>query len=174
MITLVGEAQMRLVPYSIHVAIFHILFTLALVFLVVSASSAQMRDEELPSSGTLSGTYTGGNEGVTVPGVWGKDNDVLSNDQPPITGSVSQINRQLWKMRIFNNSEDDYSVSVKVNQFDKRKKKIKSDTYSYTLRAGENKVRDVRAKSNTDTASLELLHWKNLSKRKKDRVVEVK
>ncbi len=140
------------------------IFTLLLITGTCSSELLAQKERELPKTGTLSGTYMGGNEGVAVPGQWG-EKDILSDKQPPITGSVSQRNREEWIMKVFNNTIDDYSVGVKVIQFDKRGNKTKSDNFSYRLKAGESKERSIRARSNTETAELELTNWKQLTDR---------
>ena len=100
-------------------------------------SSAENAEKVLPKSGSLSSTVTGGyrgSMGVDVP--WGEN--VLSEEPTsPITGSVSRVSPGQWVMRVFNNSEDRYSVNLEVAQYNIRGAQIKGDSFSYTLKAKE-------------------------------------
>ena len=101
--------------------------------------------------------------GVDIP--WGEN--VLSEEPTsPITGSVSRVSPGQWVMRVFNNSEDRYSVNLEVAQYNIRGAKIKGDSFSYTLKPKETAERPINAESSTDRCELNLKSWKNLSEKK--------
>lgn len=145
-------------------------FSLCAVCVMLSASLAYAAPDapkkELPRSGTLSGTSVSGTGGKSVDAPWGSE-DVI-NGGAPISGSVSKVSERQWNMRIFNNSEDTYSVDLEVAQLNERNTKVKSDHYSYTLRPKQTAERSISAYSNTKQCTLNLLSWKNLTEHKKD------
>lgn len=144
------------------------LFLIAGLLFVIGVSEAQegMKGVDLPKSGVLSDTFASGRSGVTAPGTWG-DSNVLSSDPAPISGSVSKLSNNKWQMRLFNNSEDPYSVSVEVRQIDTNRVVQRRDTFSYTLKPKQSVEREVTAYSPGVDCALELLKWKNLSPPKK-------
>jgi len=150
-----------------------LILTLAglLVCVLFNAGFLFAEEDELPGSGTLSVSGVGGFEGKTVDGVWG-GLDGKGDQKAPISGSVSRAGRDKWVMRLFNNSEDKYSVNVEVVQQDEAGKSIKKDRYSYTLSAGESKERSINARANTEQCQLNLTSWKNLSPPKEEEPAE--
>jgi len=128
---------------------------------VAEGKKAEVK-KELPQSGSLSSSRIGGGEGVAVEGAWGGV-EPFAAEKNPITGSVSRRNVRDWIMKVFNNSEDTYRVTVAVVQLDKGNKKLKSNTYSYTLKGGESKEREFTARPGTEQCALELKNWKNLT-----------
>lgn len=140
-----------------------LVFTLLLAAGTVAADEKK-KERNLPSTGVLSGSYLGGNEGVVVPGQWGKEDvDIFTETSSPITGSVSRVNARDWVMRVFNKSEDTYSFTVRVIQKDKNNRSVKSDTYSYRLEGGGSEEMNFTARTNTEQAELQLVQWKNLT-----------
>ena len=114
--------------------------------------------KDLPKRGALSNTVSGVSKDVKVPDAWG-GNDPAGKDVAPITGSVSKITPSKWVARIFNNSEDTYSVNLAVHQYNRSNSKIKTDSFSYTLKPKEKAERELSATAATEQASLELLSW---------------
>lgn len=145
-----------------------LMFAGGVLFILVGLFAAPvialaLDEDELPPDGTLSTSMnTGGSQGFKVDGVWG-DVDPSGKETAPITGSVSQKRGREWQMRIFNNSESKYRVTVEVIQFTDRGKRLRGTTYSYTLNGGENRTRDIKALPQTSQCSLKLKSWKNLS-----------
>jgi hypothetical protein len=138
------------------------------VFSVGQAFAEGDEEEELPQKGTLSANVTGGTAGgVAVDGVWGGD-DMWGEEPSPITGSVSKLSKREWVMKLINNSEDKYSVSVTVEQFNDKRKKVRGNNYSYTLDGGEKRDRVVKVLPQTETCSLKLKRWRNLTPKKKE------
>jgi hypothetical protein len=127
----------------------------------VNAENVKSEEKVLPRSGSLSQTISGvhGSRAVSEP--WG-GTDTQGKDQPPISGSVSRISPTRWVMRIFNNSSDAYSVDLSVVQLNRQGNKIKSDSFSYSLKPGQTAERDIAASSLTEQCSLDLRSWKKL------------
>lgn len=155
-----------------HRFVFKASFVSFLIFaLLISAtgltaeSKDSKKERELPKSGVLSGTNTLHGGGSTVEGSWG--GDVLSQESPPVSGSISRDGRS-WVMRVFNNSEDKYSVDVEVVQQDKSGKKLKSDYYSLSLAPGEKTERKLSANARTENCFLKLNKWTKKELKKKD------
>jgi|GEM_PF-2876108 len=132
---------------------------------------AQESNRELPKQGSLSATFQGGDEGVAIPGPWGaEESDIFSEDKSPISGSVSRGMRgSEWVAKLFNNSQDRFSVDVEVVQYDDRERVVKRDSFSTTLSAGQSVERTFSARSNSHQGELNLRSWKNLSQQQRDR-----
>jgi hypothetical protein len=117
--------------------------------------------KDLPKSGLLSGTYSLETDSTAVSEPWGNTGSA-ANSNSPITGSVSRISKQQWKASVFNNSEDSFSVSVKVKQIDSRGSVVKSDYFSASLKPKNSAERQFSSASSALNAELELLSWKKL------------
>lgn len=128
-------------------------------------SSEKKKKKELPNSGTLSETRNVGTSGSFVPAPWG--DDVLSEEEPPIGGSVSRLNAREWIMKVVNNTKDTYSVSLQLVQLARGSKPLKSDYYSYTLKPGASAERKFTTNQTVVDCALKLTKWKNLTKSKK-------
>lgn len=129
-------------------------------------ASGKKKKRELPATGVLSQTRSSGTAGNSVPAPWGSD--ALDKSAPPITGSVSRLGKDEWAVRIFNNSEDTYSVSVEVVQMGRGSKRLKSDNYSYTLKGKAKAEREFKANQGVTDCVLKLTRWKNLTAKKKE------
>jgi hypothetical protein len=137
----------------------------------VGDDAAAAKKKELPKSGILSRSLDTGyqSKDVNLPWGYGEKDKVRDEDsgQPPITGSVSKVSERQWIMRVFNNSEDSYSVDLKVTQRDNRDTVLKTDSYSYNLKPGEKAERNISSYANTADAQLALVSWRKLSSAKK-------
>jgi hypothetical protein len=132
------------------------------------ADEKEQDQRNLPKSGILSGSFRTSGSGMNVQDGWGReDTDMFSEDKSPITGSVSRVNARDWAIRVYNNSEDKYSLSVRVTEFDKNKKPINTMTRSYTMDGKSNRSENFTARFNTEQAQLELVSWRNLTPPKK-------
>lgn len=143
------------------------LLAVFMVFVVSSPVMAQpssgiTEEKDLPKRGSLSKSITDVHDSRAVDGPWG-GLDAQGGAAAPISGSVSRINQTLWRMKVFNNSDDTYSIDVAVNQFNKQGTKTKSDSFSYTLKPRQSAERDINAPAHTDQASLDLVSWKKLT-----------
>ena len=142
-----------------------IVITVLLATTALAQTGTAAKKKELPREGSLS--FSGGMGGETGIGVampWGSDNE----GSAPITGSVSKSGPDTWMMRVFNNSEEPYSVSLKVLQFNPQGTQVKSDSFSYTLKPGQKAERSVSAGSGSTRGELKLESWKNLGEKKKE------
>ena len=141
------------------------LFAAGLSLAVCCLSNSWAEDKEVPKTGTLSSSVSGGHGTAEVDLPW--QENVFSDERPPLTGSVSRIGAQQWIAKLFNNSEDRYSVSAEVAQYNAKGVKIKSDSYSVVLKPKEVNEREIRGELYTDRANLNLRSWKNLSQKTK-------
>ncbi len=130
----------------------------------LAAEEKKKKKKELPSSGTLSQTRTAGTSGSFVPAPWG--DDVLSDEAPPIGGSVSRVGARDWVMKVVNNTKDTYTVSLELVQLGRGSKPLKSDYYSYTLKPEAKVERKFSTNQNVADCALKLTKWKNVSKKK--------
>jgi|GEM_PF-1810736 len=136
-----------------------------------SRGEVKEKKEELPKSGVLSRSLGTGYQSTNVDMPWGSDGKDsaggAASGRPPISGSVSKVSPAQWLMRVFNNSEDSYSVNLRVIQRDMRGTVLKSDSFSYNLRPGQKAERSISSYRNTADAELNLVSWKKLSPPKK-------
>ena len=126
----------------------------------------------VPKTGLLSSTSAGANRYTEVD----TGQETVEGGKyhaAPIAGSVSRISPREWKMVVGNNTKDPYSVDVTVKQINQRLSVIKTDHFSYTLRAGEQQNRTISALSNAVDAQLVLDRWTNLAPPEKKKEVEV-
>lgn len=131
-------------------------------FLQIALAEEEEPKKELPKSGVLSSTYSGGATNVAADLPWG--DEVGAKDPSPVTGSISRAGERTWKVRLFNNSKGSpYSISVEAVQYAKNGNPVKRDSYSYSLRPGETKEVEVGAAAGVERAELKLLRWRDLS-----------
>lgn len=115
----------------------------------------------LAKSGTLSSSIDAGFADTKAAEPWG--GDAIGAQAAPISGSVSRLNQREWGLYILNESEDKYRLHVEVAQYSKTGRKIKGDSFSYTLKPGAKVQRTVRSAQGTQRADLKLKSWKNLT-----------
>jgi len=137
-------------------------FTSGLQAPVADAAPNTESSSELPKSGELSASLSGGYGKRQLAEPWGGV-DERGETNSPITGSVSKKNAREWTMRVFNNSDDPYSVQLQVNMYGRTGGKTKSDSFSYTLKPKGSVERGLVAPTGTEEAKLSLLSWKNLA-----------
>jgi hypothetical protein len=137
-----------------------------------AAEEQKGKKKELSMGGVLSQTRSGGTAATEVDVPWGTD--VLKEKPAPISGSVSRVGAREWVLRMFNNSEDTYSASVEVVQMARGGKRIKSDNYSYTLKAKQKAERKFSTNQQVTDCALNLTKWKNLTGDKKKKAAEMK
>jgi hypothetical protein len=117
-----------------------------------------------PQKGVLSRAATKNYNTKIVDGPWAGGGD--SQGAAPIAGSVSRKSGREWVAKLYNNSEDAYSVSVEVIQMNKSGKKEKTDSFSTRLSAKGSYERSLRATERTVDCQLNLVSWKNLTAKK--------
>ncbi len=132
----------------------------------VTGGAAEQVEEDpyadLPPSGTLSTTRVAGAEGEAVDGPFGGINPFEENSNP-ITGSVYKQGQDEWMVSVSNNTDDRFSVSLEVKQFNEQGGTVKRDSFSYTLKPGETRKRSLKSRANSTQAELNLKRWRNLS-----------
>lgn len=144
------------------------LASLLIVAVLCATSSRALgapKEKELPKSGNLSTSVMSGAATTEVPDPFGGI-DIDDAEAAPITGSVSRIDEDTWRMRVFNNSQDVYSVNLGVQQRDDTGRVIKTDNFSYTLKGGTSAERSIQSASGAFEAALDLRSYRKLSKPK--------
>jgi hypothetical protein len=126
---------------------------------------AAPKEKELPKSGNLSTSVMSGAPTTEIPDPFGGV-DLDDAESAPITGSVSRIDEDTWRMRVFNNSQDAYSVNLGVQQRDDGGRVIKTDNFSYTLKAGASAEQSIQSASGAFEAALDLRSYQKLTKSK--------
>lgn len=148
------------------------LFAVCLSALVCASASAQLEDpSKLPSSGNLSTSLKSGAAVAEIPEPFGGD-DISGDRLAPITGSVSRATRDSWSMKVFNNTQDEYSVDVDVLQLNTGGQTVKTDSFSYHLKPGHSEQEMISAGIGARDAELNLRRWRNLSQEKRQRAKE--
>ena len=89
------------------------------------------------------------------------DADLSGTSLPGIGGSLSRSGKG-WSIQVSNNAKVTYSVSVKVEQLSRDGHVVKSDSASYTLKAGEKAGREFNASSSSTGASLYLVSFRKV------------
>lgn len=120
-------------------------------------------DKDLPKSGVLSSSYNAGGQKISAPIPWNKKGE-SAGSEAPISGSVSQLSQKQWKMTVSNNSGDDFNVSLRLKQLGSHGETLKSDNFSFRLKAKSSENRVVSTASNSFDSELELLSWKRIVK----------
>ena len=130
---------------------------------LTSGVSFAEEEESLPSTGRLAGSSVGGYGHTGFEGAWGGEN-LDGKEASPISASVSRDSRKDWTVSVFNNSEDEYRLSLLVEQLNERSKRLKSNPLSLTLKAGESVERSVRGHVMASHATVNLTRWKKVEK----------
>lgn len=123
-------------------------------------------EKKLPKSGVLSSSIRSGYQSRNIGDQWGGTDITGDAGAAPITGSVSRVSPQEWVAKIFNNTDDTYSASLRVVQLGKRGSQTKQDSFSYTLKPHSSASRRLASSSLTEEARLELQGWKKLGAKK--------
>ena len=136
----------------------------ALLCFSVSRAEADSKEKgkDLPKSGNLSTSFISGAASSSVPDPFGGV-DIGDEGSAPITGSVSRIDADTWRMRVFNNSQDVYSVNLGVAQRDDRGATLKTDNFSYTLKPGSSAEETIQSASGALEAALDLRSYRKLT-----------
>ena len=72
-------------------ASFVLVCVVGLVFASSVYSAEEKKKRELPQSGTIAGSTTGGYGSTEVSGVWGGDSGLSDGEGSPVSGSISRI-----------------------------------------------------------------------------------
>jgi hypothetical protein len=125
-------------------------------------------DKELPKSGSLATSSISGAASATFPDPFG-GNDPSGREVSPIAGSVSRLSSERWEMKVFNNADDTYSVSVDVVQRDLRGSEVKRDSFSYTLKPHTSKSEKLAVGPGAELAELTLRNWRNETRKVREK-----
>jgi len=128
----------------------------------VHAAPQVESSKDLPKTGDLAASLSGGYGSRELAEPWGGV-DERGDETSPITGSISKRNTREWTMRVFNNSDDPYSVQLQVQLYGRTGGATKTDTFSYSLKPKSSAERTILAPVGTEEARLALLSWKNLA-----------
>ena len=113
---------------------------------------------ELPSSGTLAKSSKA-NFGGSSDGPWGGI-DLDGKNVNPLIASVQRVSEREFSYTVKNNSEDNYSTTLKLVSYDSRGKRIRSVPASVSLRPGQSVTRKVRASSTVSSMEVEMSSFK--------------
>ncbi len=142
-----------------------LVLTIPSVCIAADPSRSDSRKEEsdkLPAKGRIAGATNSGNGALAFEGVWGGEN-ISGKDAPPISGSVNRLGDE-WEVNVMNNTEDKYRASLKLQQYDANKKRLKAESFSVSLKAGESYSRRYPAHGMAANADLDLSSWKKVEK----------
>lgn len=136
------------------------LLTSVAIISMVSIVPAEAQYDDLPQTGTLAGSRSGGYGGTSLGG-WGDE----EAGPPPIAASVSRDGRN-FMVRVFNNAEDQFRVSIEVVQYNDRSKRLKGTNMSFSLKPGQSAERSVSSAPGAVNSEVKLKNWKKVGGRK--------
>ena len=128
---------------------------LLLVPLIDGSAQIVRKEDDLPKSGNLSTSIISGASNAKIPDPFGSV-DFSGTEKAPITGSVSRVDADTWRLRVFNNAKDTYTVNLGVVQRDLDGRTVKSDNFSYTLKSGGSQEQDIQSSPAAMGADLNL------------------
>ena len=138
-------------------------FSMILMSAPALALDGENGADSLPSTGRLAGSSVGGYGHTGFEGAWGGEN-LDGKEASPISASVSRESNKNWTVNVFNNSEDEYRLSLVVEQVDERSKRLKSNPISVTLKGGQSVERSLRGHVLASHATVNLKRWKKVEK----------
>ena len=118
----------------------------------------------LPQKGTLAGTTSGGYGRTAVPGVWGSDDGNMDGEKSPVSASVSRVGNTDWLVKVFNNSADDYRLTMELVQVGDNGKTVKAEPFGVSLRAKQKMERNFRMHTLASNAFVNVKSWKKTTK----------
>lgn len=141
-------------------------FIVSLVILVLCLGiNAYCEDVfEMPESGTLarsSSTARGGGHNAPAGGV-----SLDEESSSPLSGSVRRVSNSEFEYTVSNSSEDKYSVSVALDQYNKSGKKLRTSRSQVYLSANQKVSRKLRVVPSVESIALQLVKWKKKTKTK--------
>lgn len=119
--------------------------------------------KKLPKTGSLSSTVKSDSAAVEVPDVYGGV-DPSGEKVPPVSGSFSRVDNDTFRVVVTNNAADKISVSVDAIQKDVDGKKMKSDSFTFTLQPKQSAQRDVVGSEDTVDTALIVRNIKSYAK----------
>ena len=138
----------------------HILFLVLLVSMFAVSSQAETKKRAL--RGKLASTTQGGGEGVAI------DNPFVGpGSESPISGSVSQLSKNEWVARVFNNGEDRVTASLQFLAYNEKNRVVTRRGFSANLKPGASMERRFKVPSGVEQAGLDVIKWKDHGENKK-------
>ena len=119
---------------------------------------AEEEIEDLPKTGTLASWRLLGETDIAVELPWGTE-DVIGKTPAPVTASIARLDRRNWIMRLFNNSDHHFRLSLEVLQFNDQGENLRSDYFTHNLRAGSSIDRRVPAVRHVVQIQVNLRDW---------------
>ena len=144
---------------------------LAVAFFVISSVASAADGKVAPSAspppqkGTLAGTASGGYGGIAMDGVWGSKDGSMDGEGTPVSASVSKAGTAEWVVKVFNNSEDQYRLSLELTQIGESGRVVKSDPFATILRGGQNLQRIFLMHPAAVNATVSVKSWKKVEKK---------
>lgn len=121
-------------------------------------ASATPAATPLPQRGALASTTDRGFGTQASPSQWGGF-ELEGKHNSPVTAAVSRGKKSTWDLVVFNNSADRYTVTIDLEQVGKTGARLKTDSFTLALRAGEKQSRSVPAQANSTGATVNLVRW---------------
>jgi len=118
----------------------------------------------LPPRGPLASTTNRGYGTQSSPSQWGGF-ELEGKHNSPVTASVYRGKRTNWELKVFNNSDDFYTVTIALEQLGKSDVKVKVDSFTFSLKAGEHQSRSVPMSASAMGAVANLVSWKKVAKK---------
>lgn len=118
----------------------------------------------LPQRGALASSTDKGFGTQLSPSQWG-GLELEGKGNPPLTASVYRGKRGNWELKVFNNSEDLYSATVTLEQLGTTGARVKIDSFTLSLGAGQYEIRSTPAHARSTGATANLVSWRKTAKR---------
>jgi len=117
-----------------------------------------------PQRGILASTSDRGYGTQSNPAQWG-GMELEGKNTPAVTASVARGARSNWDLKVFNNSEDIYTVTIALEQLDKAGARLNVDSFTFSLKAGQKQSRSVPATLRSTGAVANRVSWKKVPKK---------
>lgn len=121
------------------------------------------KERKLPKSGNLAGSYNNRKDGVQVAETWNDD----TGEAAPLSAAINSKGNGQWEAVVTNSSEDTYYGYFEIAFLNDRGTKIKSSPFVATLKPKDTAKQSVMGPPENANVEVNLISWKNLSKKKK-------
>lgn len=140
-------------------------FVLVVCLATPAWSEGTKKERELPQSGVLSGSTSGGFGSHAVAEPWG---GVTTEGESgaPIQGSASRIDDRTWLVKVFNNSEDKFRVTIQLIQRDGENRKVKTNSFATSIPGGGKEERRMPGHPSATNSEVRLVSWKRFKKKR--------
>lgn len=128
-----------------------------------SKKEAEEKERDLPKSGNLAGSYNNRKDGVQVAETWNDD----TGEAAPLSAAINSKGNGQWEAVVTNSSEDTYYGYFEIAFLNEKGTKIKSSPFVATLKPKDIAKQSVMGPQENANVEVNLISWKNLSKKKK-------